>query len=66
MQRDKMYPSQVASERPLGATRIDCEVEDNAAEGNRGGEHAMHNSERVDTFNRQLREGHAGRNAGEE
>lgn len=66
MQRDRMYPSQVAAERPLGEGRIHCEVEDNSADGLRGGAAPMHNSERVDRFNEQLRSGHAGRNAGEE
>lgn len=61
--RDKAYASEIASTRPLLATRIHCEESslelDN--ESIRGGGESM--SER---FNRQLRGGHAGRNDGDE
>ena len=74
--RDKAYPSQIAAERPLGATRIHCEVDEAddfpygsthlAEEALRGGEQPMHTERMSDRFNRQLREGHGGRNSGEE
>ena len=50
--RDQAYPSEVAAQRPIGATRIQCPatlpLEDTAS---RGGEN------RVTIFNRELREG---------
>lgn len=63
--RDKTYPSEVAAQRPALATRIHCvepfEERDpnNTLMGNES-------TDRVALFNRQLREGHAGRNSGEE
>jgi hypothetical protein len=57
---DRTYPSGVARERPIATTRIHCEPDDDAV----GEAHV--GPERVELFNRQLREGHAGRNRGEE
>lgn len=55
--RDKAYPSQIAAERPMCAPRIHCEISPDADDTLRGGEHAMHVTERIETFNRHLREG---------
>jgi hypothetical protein len=61
--RDVCYPSTIASERPLLVTRMTWEENgESETDANRGGE----GESRVARFNRQLREGHAGRNAGEE
>jgi hypothetical protein len=54
---DKAYPSQIAAERPMCAPRIHCTDTPDANDSLRGGEHEMHVTDRVDTFNRQLREG---------
>ena len=57
--RDKIYPSQIAAERPALATRIHCQADPEPEETLRGGEQEMHVSTRVDRFNRQLRGGHS-------
>ena len=57
--RDKIYPSQIAAERPALVTRIHCEEPEEPNNTLRGGEHEMHGSERVERFNRQLRGGHS-------
>jgi hypothetical protein len=61
--RDVCYPSVIAAERPLLATRLTWEDERDPDDlASRGSE----SEDRVARFNRQLREGHAGRNNGEE
>jgi hypothetical protein len=62
--RDVCYPSVIAHERPLLATRLTWEENEESPDDmvNRGGE----GESRLARFNRQLREGHAGRNHGEE
>jgi hypothetical protein len=62
--RDVCYPSTIASERPLLVTHMTWEEndEENEINANRGGE----GESRVARFNRQLREGHAGRGHGSE
>lgn len=58
--RDKAYPSQIAAERPFGATRIHCDIgapDELAEEALRGGEYPMHTETPCDRFNRELREG---------
>lgn len=74
--RDKTYPSQIAGQRPALATRFQCEetredeMEDHSPlEGEYSPQLTIRgdkNDDRVAEFNRQLREGHAGRNEGEE
>ena len=62
--RDKLYPSEIAAERPMLATRIHCEKHDDNS-----GEESIRGSLRenvVERFNRELRGGHAGRNDGDE
>jgi len=59
--RDKMYPSEISSQRPKLATRIHCQDDPDIA----GTAHSIGESA-TDRVNRELREGHAGRNAGDE
>lgn len=63
--RDKTYPSQIAAERPALATRIHC-VEDYEEMSPERTVRGSEGEDRVSLFNRQLREGHGGRNRGEE
>jgi hypothetical protein len=58
--RDGASASEIASLRPIGATRTHCRYED---EGERDGTHTPEDA--VARFNRELRGGHAGRNDGE-
>lgn len=61
-QHDQSYPSQIAAERPALVTRVYCEYDYEYADPEntvRGGTQPIHNTERVDEFNRQLRGGHA-------
>lgn len=64
--RDCIYTSQIAAERPMCAPRIHCYEQPEVEESLRGGEQPMHGESACEKFNRQLREGHAGRNAGDE
>lgn len=76
--RDRTYPSQIAQDRPALATRFQCETSYSDADAEntlRGVEHdggySMDDDSdavesRVALFNRQLREGHGGRNSGDE
>ena len=57
---DQSYPSQIAAERPSLVTRIYCEYDYEYADPVntvRGGTQPIHNTERVDEFNRELRGG---------
>jgi hypothetical protein len=54
--RDRTYPSQIAAERPFGATRIHCAEQPDEEATLLGGEHPMHGDEMVERINRQLRE----------
>ena len=58
-ERDEVYPSEAAEKRAKLMTRNFCnqDVEPDTAENTES---------RVAVFNRQLREGHAGRNSGDE
>ena len=62
--RGVCYPSQIAADRPLLVTRMTWEENEEASGEafNRGDA----GEDRVARFNRQLREGHAGHNSGEE
>jgi hypothetical protein len=61
-QCDVCYPSVIASERPMLATRLTWEDERSPDELINHPD----NESRVARFNRQLREGHAGRQSGHE
>lgn len=63
--RDKTYPSQIAAERPALATRIHC-VEPYEEMSPETSIRGTEGEDRVALFNRQLREGHGGRNRGDE
>ena len=74
--RDKMYPSEIAGQRPTLVTRIHCdETREDDAPDHSGLESEYSPSltlrgdrsdDRCALFNEQLRGGHAGRNDGEE
>ena len=64
--RDKLYPSQIAAERPMCVSRIHCYDAPDIDDTLRGGEQPMHNESACEKFNRELRGGHAGRNDGDE
>jgi hypothetical protein len=55
--RDKVYPSQIAAERPMMATRIHCAEQPQIEDTLRGGEQPMHTESACDKFNRELRSG---------
>lgn len=59
---DRTYPSGVAGARPKLTPRIHCGVDSDSNDILSGSDA----DDRVALFNRQLREGHAGRNHGEE
>lgn len=72
--RDQAYPSEIAGQRPMMAPRIHCEERMNTDASMRG-EHREEESyeppkpeveSMSERFNRQLREGHGGRNSGDE
>jgi hypothetical protein len=55
--RDKLYPSQIAAERPMMTTRIHCYETPDIEDVLRGGEQPMHTESACDKFNRELRSG---------
>lgn len=57
--RDGAPASEVAAQRPIGATRTHCVYDESPNDGTHGEENAC------ERFNRELRGGHAGRNDGE-
>lgn len=62
--RDKIYPSQIAAERPACAPRIHCEATLNLNDSLRGGPQPMHTESQHERFLHELRAGHGFRNEG--
>jgi hypothetical protein len=60
--RDKIYPSQIAAERPMCAPRIHCQETPDLDATLRGGEQPMHTESQYERFHHELRSGHAFRN----
>jgi hypothetical protein len=58
--RDECYVDEMSRKRPLGQTRYHWDAETSPSDGMHEGSESA-----AERMNRELREGHAGRNAGE-
>lgn len=56
--RDKAYPSQIATARPIAAPRIHCEETPDPNDSLRGGVQPMHTEAQYERFHNELRSGH--------